>query len=260
MTSSCKIALVAMESRCGKTNENFKRVSAYMEDAGRKGANIAVFPEAALTGYCLRHACETALAVAHPMIDELRRTAQSCGVTALVGMAERDGDCLYMTQLVCGSDGMLKAYRKTHLGSREKNFFSAGDTLSVFGADPSFGIAICYDMHFPEAAAAMRSRGAEIIVVPHASPVKAGSRSEVWARYIPARAYDNRVYVACCNACGSNGCGTQFSGGTAIYAPDGSVAAADFSGKENMLVSTIEPVSFEGAANFPAHRRGELYY
>jgi predicted amidohydrolase len=253
------IALVSMESRCGRAEQNLERICAYIAQAGGVGARLAVFPELALTGYCLRHAKETALSASHPYVDVLRIAARDSGLTALIGMAERADDCYWITQLICGSDGTLQIYRKTHLGAREKEVFSMGERLPVFGGELPFGVLICYDMHFPEAAATQRAAGAELIMSPHASPVKAGSRETVWERYMPARAYDNRIYVACCNACGENGCGTDFSGGMAVYAPDGSAVAADFSGREIMRTVTLKQMPFCGGKNFPMHRRPELY-
>lgn len=254
-----KAALVSMESRCGQTERNMERICEYMVRAGRESAQMVVFPELALTGYCLSHVKETALSVSHPCVKTLCMTAHESGVTALVGMAERTADSYWVTHLICGSDGSLKLYRKTHLGTREKEVFSAGDRLVVFEEEVPFGVLICYDMHFPEAAATLRAAGAGMIVSPHASPVKAGSRENVWARYMPARAYDNRLYVACCNACGENGCGTVFSGGIALYAPDGSVAFADFSGREILYSVILDQMSFNGGKNFPLYRRPELY-
>lgn len=253
------ISLVSMESGCGKTAENLGRICAYMDWAAQKGAHMAVFPELALTGYCLKHAKDTAIPTTDSYVDVLRQSAQKCGITALVGMAEKAGDSCYITQLVCGSDGTLQVYRKTHLGAREQQVFAAGNELPVFQKENPFGIAICYDMHFPEVASTLRARGASLIAVPHASPRKAGLREEVWANYMPARAYDNRVYVACCNATGGNGCGTYFPGGLAVYAPDGGLAAADFSGEEKMITVEVPPMQFDGAKNFPLHRRPELY-
>ena len=256
---SYKISLVVMESICGKTARNMERICAYMEQAGREGARLVVFPELSLTSYCLEHAADAALPLSHPYIDVLQEAAQKAGITALVGMVEAGDTTCYISQLVCGMDGSLQVYRKTHLGEREKSVFSAGDNIPVFQAEWPLGIGICYDMHYPELAATVRQRGAELIASPHASPGKAGRREDVWAKYMPARAYDERVYVACCNACGSNGCGTEFAGGMAVYAPNGSVAAADFSGKEAMMTLELSSVSFEGAKDFPMHRRPELY-
>lgn len=259
-TDGYRISLISMASRCGGAEENLDHICQYIHRAGRDGAQLAVFPELALTGYCLRHAWETALPLSHPYVEVLRRTALDCGVTVLVGMAERSEKAIRITQLVCGADGTLDIYHKTHLGMREKQVFSPGSALPVFGKTMPFGILICYDMHFPEAAATLRAGGAKLIISPHASPVKAGSREAVWARYMPARAYDNRVYVACCNACGKNGCGTEFSGGLALYSPDGCIMDSDFYGREGLLTGSIAPVTFKSGSDFPIHRRPELYW
>ena len=88
-------------------------------------------------------------------------------------------------------------------------------------------------------------------------------------RCLPARAYDNTVYVGACNASGDNGLGTSFGGGSMILDPRGSVMAEDFSGSGMVTADlTSEPLDRIRAEGYESmrdlyfldKRRPELYY
>jgi predicted amidohydrolase len=254
-----RVSLVCMESRCGDLPGNTARINGFIAEAGRHGAGLVVFPELALSGYCLKHGVDNGVAVDSSIIVQLQQAALDAGVIALVGAIEQAAGRFFDTQFVLGLE-RVQGYRKTHLGSREAAVFAAGDQLPVFGPQGNqFGIGICYDLHFPEVCSTMRSRGAQLITAPHAAPVRAGDREAVWNRYLPARAYDNRIPVLACNLTGSNGCGTDFPGGVAVYGPTGDVLAADFCGAERILTVELPDLQFSGGKDFPAHRRPELY-
>ncbi|MDR2975478.1 MAG: hypothetical protein LBV00_12360 [Propionibacteriaceae bacterium] len=254
------ISVVALESRCGATARNLASILSRMRQAADAGATLVAFPEASLTGYCVDHAAQIGLRLNDPAIDEAREAARDLRLTALIGLVERSEDALFISQVACDAQGALHVFRKTHLGRREHAVFSPGDGLTVGEGRPCLGVGICYDMHFPEVASTLRARGAELIVSPHASPVKAGQRDEVWARYMPTRAYDNRVYVACCNASGTNGCGTVFASGVAVYDPDGTLVSGDFCAEETMVTAELTPRTYAGGKDFPQYRRPELYH
>ena len=84
-------------------------------------------------------------------------------------------------------------------------------------------------------------------------------------RYVPARAYDNNVYVAICNNVGDNGAGRTFSGVTFICDPLGAVIAEGQSGSEEEMVvadlsaSMIAESRRETLMFFRHYRRPEMY-
>lgn len=53
--------------------------------------------------------------------------------------------------------------------------------------------------------------------MPFASGLGGERRQSSWDRFLPARAYDNTVFVGACNAFGDNGFGTDLGGGAAVY-------------------------------------------
>ena len=217
------IALVQMKSGPDQT-ANLARIHSLTAQAARQGAEIICFPELSVTGYDLAHIPERAQPVPGPASHALARTAQEFKVTLLAGLAQRQGDRFYISQLVVHADGRVQTYRKTHPGKRERRVFSPGEDLPVFpvrlrdGSTVTLAVAICYDLHFPELAAAFSLKGAQILFAPHASPVDAPRRLALWDRYLGARAYDNTLFVAACNHLITQN-GEIHGGGAGVWGP-----------------------------------------
>jgi len=120
-------------------------------------------------------------------------------------LAERVGDRLFNTTVVFGPDGQERArYRKIHLfditapdgaGYRESATYGAGEdvvTLQVGGT--KVGLAICYDVRFPELFLALRRAGAELLFLPSAFTVATGR--DHWEPLIRTRAIETQCWVA----------------------------------------------------------------
>jgi len=233
-----RIALVQMQSLVGENQRNLDTMQKYIEEAKKQGVKIICFPELAVQGYCRELAVELAEFIPGLVSETLVSFAKANGITIITGIIEKSQDLKpYITQLICTNKGEIMKYRKTHLGLSEEPFFSPGNNLPVFkNPEVNFAIQICWDLHFPEVSTIYSLNGAEIIFAPHASPTIVGDRKEIWLRYLNARAYDNSVFVACCNLIGTNGQGSEFSGGCLVIDPKGQVIGEDFSGREGMLI------------------------
>jgi predicted amidohydrolase len=101
----------------------------------------------------------------------------------------------------CGE--ILGEYRKMHLFDidtpeikfKESDILSAGNQISVFETEfTKIGVAICYDMRFPELLRIMALKGAELIIVPGAFNMTTGPAH--WELLIRGRALDNQLFVA----------------------------------------------------------------
>lgn len=208
------IAVVQMESRFGRVEENLAKMREFVREAAGQGAEIICFPELCIHGYQR----ENVYNVAEPVPGESSRIvsdmAREAGLTVLAGMAEHSGkEKPYNTHIVAGPDGKIQKYRKTHLGKSEKPYFTAANELPVyFTPKAGFGIEICWELHFPEISTILSLKGAEIIFAPHASPTIVGDRRSIWLRYLAARAYDNAVFLASCNLVGKGGKSKVFAG------------------------------------------------
>ena len=119
------------------------------------------------------------------------------------------------------------------------------------------GLLICYDIEFPEPARRLALAGADIILIATALM----EPYEQVAKYvIPARAYENQVYVAYANHSGTDD-GLSYIGLSSICGPDGAVLAA--AGKnEEILYAVADPAhhaAIRKADPLIADRRPELY-
>jgi len=188
-------------------------------------------------------------------------------------MVEHGADQLkpFISQVILSPDAELAVYRKVHLGRSELEYFTPGDNFPVFNAHgTTFAVGICWDWHFPEMAAIYSLKGAELLFAPHASPVIAGDRKEIWLRYLGARAYDNSVYLGACNLIGTNGRSKEYSGGSLVIGPKGDVLSESFFKEEAILATTLsaerinllrrpDRISMRDTF-FLADRRKELYH
>jgi predicted amidohydrolase len=228
-----KLGLINMESRVGDVEHNLATIEYWAREAAAQEVEILLYPEVCVTGYDVTETGPLFPQCIEPVPGP--STARLCALAAkhsmmlIPGILERDpGGAIFNTQLVINADGTLQGkYRKTHPGLTELATFGAGDELPIFHHPKvTFGIQICYDTHFPLPSGLLAEKGAELILCPHASAVEvvddvssatdkfdtgegfagAPGRSESKEegamklervlRYIPARAYDNSIFVA----------------------------------------------------------------
>jgi len=215
-------------------------IGQFVTEAAVQNVDIVCFPELGINGY---NAGDTSSPepepIPGPLTDRLSEIAASAGITFLAGLLERDeSGIVYNTQIVFGPSGIEGVYRKTHVPTAEIGTWCHGGELPVFDHPKArFGIEICYDSHFPEVSTALASKGAEIIFLPHASGGETPDEKYArWLRYVPARAYDNGVYVAICNQVGDNWAGRTFTGVTFICDPRGEVIARTQHGDQDEMI------------------------
>lgn len=260
-----KLGLVQAPA-CKDWNQNLNLVIRYAREAREGHCEALCFPECFLTGYFPTQAELLAVDRSSPGIQAVGAAAKTWGVDLLVGFMERSQDGLYITHGLFRRDGKIDFYRKTHLGRKEAKVFRAGDCLPVFSLSCGLrvGVQLCVETHFSEITQTLSLKGAEVIFAPHASPSASGDRKTLWGKYIPARSYDNRVYLACCNLWD----GAQFGGGCVVTTPTGEMAVSCFEDKAAMVMFPVdreeirEYHSEKTAARyryFPAARRPELY-
>ena len=120
----------------------------------------------------------------------LSDAARSANAWLVAGLAYRENGAIWNAALIFDRSGNLRQiYRKTHLAGDEGQIFTAGSSLCVQDTDfGRFGIAICWDMQFPEVARTLALQGAELIACP-----TWGWEADLYGR---ARAYENGIFVA----------------------------------------------------------------
>jgi len=227
MTGAIRIAMVSCPAPFGNIDGNFSLMEELLGWTETKGADIVCFPECSLTGYCLsKDALALAEEVPGPLTERLVRTSRDRGRAVIAGLIERSASRYFITQVAAGPMGLIGIYRKMHLSPGEQRLFAAGSEAPLFAWKGfSFGIGLCYDAHFPELATLYALAGADILFYPHASPPPETPAEKLarWLRYLPARAYDNGLYVAACNQCGDNGRAMVFQGASLVLDPKGEI-------------------------------------
>ena len=214
--------------------------------------DLLVLPELYLTGY---NVGEKVQQWAEPRDGKFSRQisqlAQLNQLAIHFGYAERDGNELYNSTACYDKTGaMIGHHRKLLLPPGfEGNYFTPGNRYSQIQMG-EFRIAtlICYDAEFPEAFREVSMAGADLVIVPTAL----GAQWEIVSqKIIPARAFENGVYVCYVDHCAQEN-GLEYCGGSCIVGPDGRDLART-SGTEGCLLATLNIAAVKTA-------RGRLPY
>jgi predicted amidohydrolase len=139
-----------------------------LSKAEAEGAALVCFPEAFLQGYLLDEASARrhALDLGSPEFEAVLERLGRSDATMVMGMIEAEGGRLFNTAVVIRQGLVLGRYRKAHLMAGER-IFDAGSECPIFEVDGlRFGINICFDMNFPEAARKIADQRASLIVGP----------------------------------------------------------------------------------------------
>jgi predicted amidohydrolase len=263
-----RIATAICRSGVHQIEENIRQVEKWVHAARGQDVDLICFPEMNVTGYSNKNdICRSAQEISGPIVQNLRDLARSQNMTILAGIAEKHTeDRVWASQLVLKPNGCCEVYRKIHIAPPERNTLTAGNTIPIFDAPGvKFGIQLCYDAHFPELSTFLATNGADIIFLPHASPRGTPeTKFYSWMRHLPARAFDNGVFIVACNQTGDNKNGLQFPGLSIVIGPSGNLIQKDISGEEGILVVDLKAMDLDAVRSnrmryFLPNRRPELY-
>lgn len=282
------ITLAALQLALGSDDEaaNIAAVSALVEEAAAKGAQLILPPELFSGPYFCREEDEALFALArptleHPSVIAMQGLAAKLKVTIPTSFFERDGHHYYNTLAMIGPDGEVQGtYRKSHIpdgpGYEEKYYFRPGnDGFKVWdvpgegGAKVRVGVGICWDQWYPECARVMALLGAELLLYPTAigsEPYDAGlDTSRMWRRAMIGHAVSNCMPVAAANRIGTEGGqGTEqsFYGHSFISDEWGDLVADYGAGETGVLVARLDlarAATHRAGMGFFRDRRPQLY-
>ena len=211
----------------------------------RTKGKIVVFPELNLTGYMPRddlfRQAETATS---PILRAIVRLAKDTKKDIVFGAPMRDEHLpglVYNSCLLAAGTGKLYRYDKMYLPTfgpfEERVFFAEGkDVVVAEGKHAKIGLAICYDMFFPELAKLETLLGAQLLVNISAAPTT--SRS-FFRRVMPGRAVENAIFMAYCNMVGVHG-SLVFGGGSVLYGTRGEEIARGKDLEEDIVEGEID--------------------
>ena len=173
-----RIALAQFDFPVGDVAGNVGRIVRMIAEARDvHGADLVLFPELAVSGYppedlLLR---PSFLAACEQAVDEIARAAT--GIVAVVGWPQAAGAVVFNAASVLRDGSIERTWRKRELPNYavfdERRYFSAdpdGEPCVFEVRDVPVGLVVCEDLWFPEPLAAVAAQGAELVLVPNASP------------------------------------------------------------------------------------------
>jgi predicted amidohydrolase/ribosomal protein S18 acetylase RimI-like enzyme len=280
---SVRVASVQFEMRSVESFEDFtERCEFFIHTAAGFSADFVLFPEL-LTNPLLALVTAGGPSAAARRLDEyterfvsfFRDMASQHAINIIAGThLMLEGDKLVNVAHLCHRDGRIDTQHKVHITPSEARFWgvSAGDHIHVFDTDRGrVGIAICYDVEFPEYVRAVKARGAELLFVPYNTDLRSGHlRVRTCAQ---ARAIENHIYVITAGAVGNlpqaEGADLHYAQ-SAIFTPSDipfardAIAAEATANVETMLVHDLDlallrRTQANGTVNIWPDRRTDLY-
>ncbi len=239
---------------------NLDRLADAAARAAAGGADLLLAPEMFLTGYNIGRAAAEAVAepADGPSATRAAEIARAYDIALCYGYPERSADgAIYNAALLIDRSGrQLLNFRKTHLfGDLDRAMFAPGPGTAevVEVAGMKVGLLICYDVEFPEAVRALALNGADLVLVPTAN-MKPYDPVSLFV--VPARAFENELFVAYANRCGSEGeldymglsCVGDPAGGNLVLAGDG----------EELVFADLTPESLARGRRMNTHMRDRL--
>ncbi len=263
------VAAAQLALKDGDEAANLATARQACEEAAARKVELLVLPELWLSGYDLEHARELALEPDDSRWDAIAALASDHGLTVAGSLMVREGHGVRNALVIFDRSGHRVArYDKLHLfpPGGEVEHLAPGDSVQVISLGPGaaqagdldgVGLAICYDLRFPELFRALRGRGATLILLPAQWP---HSRLAHWSLLVRARAVENQVFLVAANRTGRDGA-IRYAGHSVILDPWGE-AIVEAGDPAAVLSATIDLDSVaQVRARFPVwgDRRIDLF-
>lgn len=245
-----KIAVAAIQLTAnGDKKRNLKNAIGFIDRAIELGAELIVLPEMFNCYTFPEKMVENAETIPGYTTDLLAQKAHEKGVYIVCGIFEKaDEQRTFNTCVAIGPDGnVIGAYSKIHLFDidipcsiiyKESNMVVPGEKIVTIGIkDIRVGIAVCFDLRFPELFRAMALKGALIFIISSAFTWATGQFH--WDALLKARAIENQVFVVAANQIGKHPNEIVSYGNSMIIDPWGRVLshAAE---KDNIIISQLD--------------------
>ncbi|WP_040734010.1 carbon-nitrogen family hydrolase [Thiocapsa marina] len=262
MPTRIKVALAQMDIVWGDPAANLAQARSYAIDAARRGADVIVLPELWSTGYDLTSAVDHAEPLTQGIFAETARLARTQSI-AIVGscLARLGTGRIGNTAVYIDAEGRTRAiYSKTHLFRlmNEHRHLTPGSELAFFDTGRGMaGLAICYDLRFPELFRCYALAGADVVFLSAEWP---HPRGDHWRTLVRARAIENQMFIVACNRAGRDP-DHLFCGSSCVIDPTGAVLAEADEHPALLFAELDLATVSKTRADIPvfADRRPELY-
>ena len=231
-------------------DQNMAKAKQMVHEAATEGARIVCLPEIWNAPYDVELMQSYAETADGPSVKFMSEIAKENGIYLVGGsIPEIDGEKLYNTAFVFDPAGRCIArHRKVNLfdidiedgpSFKESDLFSAGEGATVFETEyGKIGLAICYDVRFPQMFKEMADHGCNLILLPASFTMTTGKAH--WDVLLRSRALDNQIFFAACATARNPELNYSSWGHSSVLTPWG-----DYSGgadeKEAIVYSVINP-------------------
>ncbi|MET0225450.1 MAG: NAD+ synthase [Dokdonella sp.] len=244
--TTLKIALAQFDFPVGAVARNAERIVAMIVEArDMHGADLVLFPELAMSGYPPEDLLmrPSFLAECEAALQRVARHAR--GIVAVVGWPQAAGAVVYNAASVLRDGVVAATYRK-----RELPNYAVFDERRYFEVDPDggacvfelkgvpVGLVICEDLWFAEPLAATANAGAELVLVPNASPFERDKHAQRDA-LLAARVAETGVALAYLNVVGGQDA-LVFDGASVLADGDGRIHAPARAFEDHWLLAEYD--------------------
>jgi len=265
-----KIALCQMMVEENKKVNVNKAVQMIAESA-KNGAQIVVLPEMFNCPYDNSLFEEYSENEKGQTNIEISKAARSNGVYVFAGsIPEIENGKIYNTSFAFNRQGeIIGKHRKMHLfdidvfgkiNFKESDTLTAGSSVTVVETEYcKVGLAVCYDMRFPELLRLMTLKGASLIIIPAAFNMTTGPAH--WEPLIRVRALDNQVYMAVASPARDESASYTAYGHSMLVEPWGSIVK-EGDEKEGIIYGDVDLDRISTVRNelpLLKHRRSDIY-
>jgi N-carbamoylputrescine amidase len=265
-----RIAGIQMHST-NDLEKNLEKATSLLKVAVDRGAKIVCYNELFNTPWFPFDVNDAHFKLAEtksgPTITAMKAAAKKNNVTLICPIFEKAGnDSYFNTAFVIGNTGrIIGKYQKVHVPQilywEEKHYFDTGETgFKVFNSNGvKFGILICWDNFFPEAARIMALKGAQILFCPTAAAFASHNK---WETAIRANSMVNGVYSLRVNRIGRENELLTFYGKSFCAGPDGNLFDEPSGSQDGVVLVDINVKEIKRVQkiwSFFKDRKKELY-
>lgn len=250
-----RLALAQFKPQKGRVEENLAAIRQWVAENCER-ADVVLFPEASTTGYFVEGGVAEGARTVAELVEGLGMPAVG-SPDVVVGFYERHRHRLYNSAAYLEPDGstwqVRHVHRKLFLPTYgvfdEARFVEPGSEVRAFDTRfGRFGMLICEDAWHSISATVLALDGADLVLIPSASPARDFAPSsggvpgnvERWERLGPGAAAEHGLFVAVAQLVGSEG-GKLFPGGSIVAGPDGEVVARGPLFDEAITVAALDP-------------------
>lgn len=218
---------------------NRKAVQRAFSRAKDRGADLLMLPEYWITGFHPFRLKEEAALLSGGLFQELSGWAREYRMPVIGWGPRKTREKIRNTALFIDEQGVIQGvYDKIHLFPLmgENRYLEAGERPAVIDTPwGRWGLAICFDLRFPELFRKLALEGAWLVAVPAFWPQP---RLEHWRLLLRARAVENQLFIAGCNAASAD---NVRLGRSAVIGPGGEVLA-EAGSTEKLIIAEIDPL------------------